>query len=93
MEQLLPDPAAFWEVKLKTPCYFGYSNKAHDGYLGDSVIGEWCNLGAGSSNSNMKNSGGEVKYWNAIKKNLCTGRTEIRTADGRLFQVSDQYIF
>ncbi len=32
------------------------------------VIGEWCNLGAGSSNSNIKNSGGEVKYWNATKK-------------------------
>ncbi len=41
---------------------FGYSNKAHEGYLGDSVLGEWCNLGAGTSNSNVKNTGGEVKY-------------------------------
>lgn len=40
------------------------SNKAHDGYLGDSVIGEWCNMGAGTSNSNVKNTGGEVKLWN-----------------------------
>ena len=42
---------------------FGYSNKAHDGYLGDSVIGEWCNMGAGTTNSNMKNNAGEVKLW------------------------------
>ena len=42
----------------------GNSNKAHDGYLGDSVIGEWCNFGAGSSNSNVKNTGGKVKLWN-----------------------------
>ena len=40
------------------------SNKAHDGYLGDSVIGEWCNFGAGTSNSNVKNTGGEVHIWN-----------------------------
>ena len=42
----------------------GNSNKAHDGYLGDSVIGEWCNFGAGASNSNVKNTGGEVHLWN-----------------------------
>jgi len=44
------------------------SNKAHDGYLGDSVIGEWCNMGAGTSNSNVKNTGGEVKLWNRYTK-------------------------
>ncbi|HEY2350539.1 MAG TPA: putative sugar nucleotidyl transferase [Puia sp.] len=54
--------------EIKNSVMFGYSNKAHDGYLGDSVIGEWCNLGAGSTNSNMKNSGGEVRLWNPIKK-------------------------
>ena len=48
--------------EIKNSVIFGYSNKAHDGYLGDSVVGEWCNLGAGSSNSNIKNTGGEVKY-------------------------------
>ena len=42
---------------------FGYSNKAHDGYLGDSVIGEWCNLGAGTTNSNLKNNASDVKVW------------------------------
>lgn len=48
--------------EIKNSVIFGYSNKAHDGYLGDSVIGEWCNLGAGTSNSNVKNNAGEVKY-------------------------------
>ncbi|MDD3876969.1 MAG: GlmU family protein [Bacteroidales bacterium] len=43
---------------------FGYSNKAHDGFLGNSVIGEWCNIGADSNNSNLKNNYEEVKLWN-----------------------------
>ena len=49
--------------EIKNSVLFGHSNKAHDGYLGDSVIGEWCNLGAGTSNSNLKNNAGEVKIW------------------------------
>jgi len=43
--------------------FFGYSNKAHDGFLGNSVIGEWCNLGADTNNSNLKNNYGEVKVF------------------------------
>lgn len=43
---------------------FGYSNKAHDGFLGNSVIGEWCNIGADSNNSNLKNNYENVKLWN-----------------------------
>lgn len=42
----------------------GYSNKGHDGFLGNSVIGEWCNLGADTNNSNLKNNYTEVKLWN-----------------------------
>jgi len=42
---------------------FPNSNKAHDGYLGDSVLGEWCNLGADTNNSNLKNNYSEVKLW------------------------------
>jgi UDP-N-acetylglucosamine diphosphorylase/glucosamine-1-phosphate N-acetyltransferase len=42
--------------EIKNSVMLGYSNKAHDGYLGDSVIGEWCNLGAGTTNSNLKNN-------------------------------------
>lgn len=43
---------------------FGYSNKAHDGFLGNSVIGEWCNLGADTNNSNLKNNYANVKLFN-----------------------------
>jgi len=46
---------------------FGYSNKAHDGFLGNSVIGEWCNLGADSNTSNMKNNYENIKIWNYAK--------------------------
>ncbi|MBU0764022.1 MAG: glucose-1-phosphate thymidylyltransferase, partial [Bacteroidetes bacterium] len=43
---------------------FGYSNKAHDGFLGNSVLGEWCNIGAGTNNSNLKNNYAGVRLWN-----------------------------
>lgn len=43
---------------------FGNSNKSHDGFLGNSVIGEWCNIGADSNNSNLKNNYSTVKVWN-----------------------------
>ncbi|HUQ65804.1 MAG TPA: putative sugar nucleotidyl transferase [Flavitalea sp.] len=56
--------------EIKNSVLFGYSNKAHDGYLGDSVIGEWCNLGAGTSNSNMKNNVSEVRMWSPSKKEM-----------------------
>lgn len=49
--------------EIKNSVLFGYSNKAHDGYLGDSVIGEWCNMGAGTTNSNLKNTASDVKVW------------------------------
>lgn len=42
---------------------FGNSNKSHDGYLGNSVLGEWCNLGAGTNSSNLKNNYDAVKLW------------------------------
>jgi UDP-N-acetylglucosamine diphosphorylase/glucosamine-1-phosphate N-acetyltransferase len=42
---------------------FGYSNKGHDGFLGNSVIGEWCNLGADTNTSNLKNNYAPVKLW------------------------------
>ena len=52
--------------EMKNVVLQGYSNKAHDGYLGDAVIGNWCNLGAGTSNSNVKNTGSIVKMWNKV---------------------------
>ncbi|RED98922.1 GlmU family protein [Marinoscillum furvescens] len=42
---------------------WGYSNKAHDGFLGNSVIGQWCNLGAATNNSNLKNNYDPVRMW------------------------------
>lgn len=54
--------------EIKNSIFFGYSNKAHDGYLGDAVIGEWCNLGAGTSNSNLKNNATDVKVWHNPSK-------------------------
>lgn len=54
--------------EIKNSILFGYSNKAHDGYLGDAVIAEWCNLGAGTSNSNLKNNAGPVKVWNPFSQ-------------------------
>lgn len=43
---------------------FGYSNKGHEGFIGNSVIGEWCNLGADTNSSNLKNNYANVKLWN-----------------------------
>jgi UDP-N-acetylglucosamine diphosphorylase/glucosamine-1-phosphate N-acetyltransferase len=44
--------------------FFANSNKSHDGYLGNSVVGEWCNIGADSNTSNLKNNYGDVSVWN-----------------------------
>jgi UDP-N-acetylglucosamine diphosphorylase/glucosamine-1-phosphate N-acetyltransferase len=49
--------------EIKNSVMFANSNKGHDGYLGDSVIGEWCNLGGGTTTSNIKNTGGTVRVW------------------------------
>lgn len=46
----------------------GYSNKGHEGYLGNSVLGEWCNLGADTNTSNLKNNYTEVKLWDYVDK-------------------------
>ncbi|MEY4703740.1 MAG: hypothetical protein RIR96_1637 [Bacteroidota bacterium] len=48
--------------ELKNAVILDHSQKAHDGYLGDSVIGSWCNIGAGTSNSNVKNTFGEIFF-------------------------------
>jgi len=56
-------PSCMGGGEIKNTVMMGYSNKGHDGYLGDSVVGEWCNFGAGSTNSNIKNTAGEVKIW------------------------------
>ncbi|MEP1489598.1 MAG: GlmU family protein [Algibacter sp.] len=55
---------------------FSYSNKGHDGYLGNSVLGEWCNLGADTNNSNLKNNYAEVRLWNYETESFA--RTELQ---------------
>lgn len=50
--------------ELNNVVMIGYSNKAHDGFLGNAVIGEWCNIGAGTNASNLKNDYTEIKLWN-----------------------------
>jgi UDP-N-acetylglucosamine diphosphorylase/glucosamine-1-phosphate N-acetyltransferase len=49
--------------EINNSVIFAYSNKGHDGFLGNSVLGEWCNIGADSNNSNLKNNYEEVKLW------------------------------
>lgn len=50
--------------EVENTVFLGYSNKAHDGFIGDAVVGEWCNLGGGTTASNLKNDYGEIKLWN-----------------------------
>lgn len=56
--------------ELNNSVIFGYSNKGHDGFLGNSVLGEWCNLGADTNNSNLKNNYAEVRLWNYETENF-----------------------
>ena len=54
--------------EVNNSVFFGYSNKAHDGFLGHSVIAEWCNLGADTNTSNLKNTYDEVRLWSYSKR-------------------------
>lgn len=54
--------------ELNNAILMAYSNKGHDGFLGNAVIGEWCNLGADTNNSNLKNNYAEVKLWSYKEK-------------------------
>ncbi len=53
--------------EISNSVIFGYSNKGHEGFMGNSVIGEWCNLGADSNVSNLKNNYASVKIWDYVK--------------------------
>ncbi|MGZ5244672.1 MAG: GlmU family protein [Bacteroidia bacterium] len=53
--------------EINNSVFFGFANKAHDGFVGNAVIGEWCNIGADSNNSNLKNNYEEVKVWSYEK--------------------------
>jgi len=54
--------------EINNSVIIGYSNKGHDGFLGNSVLGEWCNLGADTNNSNLKNNYSDVRVWNYNQK-------------------------
>lgn len=56
--------------ELNNVVMFGYSNKAHDGYLGNAVIGEWCNIGAGTNASNLKNDYSLIRLWNYPRRSF-----------------------
>lgn len=49
--------------EVKNAIFHSHSNKGHHGYIGDSYIGSWCNMGAGTSCSNVKNTAGEIRFW------------------------------
>jgi UDP-N-acetylglucosamine diphosphorylase/glucosamine-1-phosphate N-acetyltransferase len=56
--------------EISNAVIWGYSSKGHDGFLGNSVLGEWCNIGADSNNSNLKNNYAEVKLWDYTSKHF-----------------------
>lgn len=56
--------------EVKNSILFAYSNKAHDGFLGNSVLGEWCNLGAGTNISNLKNNYSNINVWSYISNKI-----------------------
>jgi UDP-N-acetylglucosamine diphosphorylase/glucosamine-1-phosphate N-acetyltransferase len=62
--------------EISNSLIMGFSNKAHDGFLGNSILGEWCNLGADTNNSNLKNNYSNVRIWNYADKSYAdTGLT------------------
>ena len=56
--------------EISNSVFQGYSNKGHDGFVGNSVIGEWCNFGADTNTSNLKNNYGNVRVWNELEEDL-----------------------
>ncbi|NEU09488.1 glucose-1-phosphate thymidylyltransferase [Flavihumibacter sp. R14] len=56
--------------EINNSVLLGYSSKGHEGYLGNAVLGEWCNIGADSNNSNLKNNYAEVRLWDYEKENF-----------------------
>ena len=56
--------------ELNNVVMLGNSNKGHDGFLGNAAIGEWCNLGASTDTSNLKNNYGKTRAWNYTQQKL-----------------------
>lgn len=62
--------------EISNTVFFGYSNHAHDGYLGNAVLGEWCNIGAGTNASNLKNDYTKIRVWNYTTRSFM--RTDLQ---------------
>lgn len=62
--------------ELNNVLMLGYSNKGHDGFLGNAVIGEWCNIGAATDASNLKNNYGKLRVWDYTTENFA--KTELQ---------------
>ncbi|MDB4752124.1 putative sugar nucleotidyl transferase, partial [Flavobacteriaceae bacterium] len=62
--------------ELSNALFLGYSNKGHDGFIGNAVIGEWCNIGAASDASNLKNNYSKIRVWNYETQNF--SKTELQ---------------
>ncbi|MEJ2903293.1 GlmU family protein [Pedobacter panaciterrae] len=56
--------------EINNAVIWGYSSKGHEGYLGNAVMGQWCNIGADSNNSNLKNNYAEVRLWDYEKESF-----------------------
>jgi UDP-N-acetylglucosamine diphosphorylase/glucosamine-1-phosphate N-acetyltransferase len=56
--------------EINNAIIWGYSSKGHEGYLGNAVLGQWCNIGADSNNSNLKNNYADVRLWNYAAENF-----------------------
>ncbi|MGB2172175.1 MAG: glucose-1-phosphate thymidylyltransferase, partial [Flavobacteriaceae bacterium] len=62
--------------ELNNVVMFGFSNKGHDGFLGNAVVGEWCNIGAATDASNLKNNYAKIRLWNYKKESFL--KTELQ---------------
>ncbi|MBP1651030.1 MAG: hypothetical protein H6Q26_1187 [Bacteroidetes bacterium] len=69
-------PGSVGGGEIKNVMMMGYSNKGHDGYLGDAVLGEWCNLGGNTTNSNLKNNASTVRVWVEAKNEAIPAGTK-----------------
>ena len=79
------------EGEISNSVFFGYSSKSHDGFIGNSVIGEWCNLGADTNNSNLKNNYSNIKLWNYEFQSFLILVSVLWNDYGRSFKNRTQY--
>lgn len=79
--------------EIKNSIIDDFSNKAHNGYLGDSYIGRWCNLGAGTTVSNIKNTAGKIKVWDMSNSEFVEVNNKCGTVMGDHVKVAINTLF